>query len=298
LIYFNVALPSWCLAASDNSVEADMRYSDILLHLTRDQRTAEKIDAALAVASRFKASVTALYTMPVPMPPYYMGEYVPAEFYQQTHEEMKTSAARVKAAFEESAAKADLAARWVEAEQDAETAIRMMGRTCDLVVVGQPDPDTSSLEDGLQVQPGDLAISLGRPVLTIPYIGKFAAVGRKVAVAWDGSREASRAVHDALPLLKEASSVEILTVNPGPEVSASAAALTQHLLHYGIAARSNRMMAKDIGTGDVILSTLADTGADLLVMGVYGHSRLQELVLGGVSRTVIDSMTLPVLLSN
>ncbi|MFN3400060.1 MAG: universal stress protein [Ferrovibrio sp.] len=275
-----------------------MRYSDILLHLTNDHRTVEKIDAAFTLAKRFKASVTALYTMPVPMPPYYMGEYVPAEFYQQIHEEMKISAARAKAAFEDSVAKADLAARWVEAEQQPETAIRMMGRTYDLVVVGQPDPDMSAPEDGLEVEPGDLAISLGRPVLTIPYIGRFATVGRKVAVAWNGSREASRAVHDALPLLKDASSVEILTVNPEPEVSASAAALAQHLLNYGIAARSNRVATTDIGDGDAMLSTLADTGADLLVMGVYGHSRLQELVLGGVSRTIIDSMTLPVLMSN
>lgn len=275
-----------------------MRYSDILLHLTNDHRTAEKIDAAFTLAKRFKASVTALYTMPVPMPPYYMGEYVPAEFYQQIHEEMKISAARAKAAFEDSVAKADLAARWVEAEQQPEIAIRMMGRTYDLVVVGQPDPDMSEPEDGLQVEPGDLAISLGRPVLTIPYIGRFATVGRKVAVAWNGSREASRAVHDALPLLKDATSVEILTVNPEPEVSASAAALAQHLLNYGIAARSNRVAVTDIGDGDAMLSTLADTGADLLVMGVYGHSRLQELVLGGVSRTIIDSMTLPVLMSN
>jgi len=275
-----------------------MRYSDILLHLTNDHRTVEKIDAAFTVARRFKASVTALYTMPVPVPPYYMGEYVPAEFYQQTHEEMKISAAQAKVMFEDSAAKADLASRWVEAEQQPETAIRMMGRTYDLVVVGQPDPGKSSPEDGIQVEPGDLAISLGRPVLTIPYIGSFATVGRKVAVAWNGSREASRAVHDALPLLKDANSVEILTVNPEPEVSASAAALTQHLLNYGIAARSNRVTAKEIGDGDAMLSTLADTGADLLVMGIYGHSRLQELVLGGVSKTIIDSMTLPVLMSN
>lgn len=275
-----------------------MRYSDILLHLTKDNRTVEDLDVALALARRFKASVTALYTMPYPVPPYYMGEYVPADFYQQIYDDMKASAAKAKAAFEVSAAKADVAARWVEAEQNPETAIRMIGRTCDLVVVGQPDPDASSLEDGTQISLGDLAISLGRPVLAIPYIGRFPTLGKKVAVAWNGSREASRAIHDALPLLLDATSVEIITVNPGPEVSASAASLIQHLLHYGIAARANRVMVKDIDDGDAILSTLADTGADLLVMGVYGHSRLRELVLGGVSSTILDSMTLPVLLSN
>jgi nucleotide-binding universal stress UspA family protein len=277
--------------------EDDMRYSDILLHLTKDHRTVEKVDIALGLAKRFKASVTALYTMPYPMPPYYMGEYVPADFYLQIQEEMKNAAARAKAAFEESATKADVAARWVEAEQDPMTAIRMIGRTSDLVITGQTDPDLS-LEDGIQVEPGDLALSLGRPVLAIPYIGKFPTVGKKIAVAWNGSREASRAVHDALPLLQDASSVEIVTVNPEAEVSASAASLIQHLLHHGIAARANRIMVKEIGDGDAILSTLADTGADLLVMGAYGHSRVQEMVLGGASRTILDSMTLPVLLSN
>lgn len=275
-----------------------MRYSDILVHLTKDHRTVEKFDIALALAKRFKASVTALYTMPYPMPPYYMGEYVPADFYSQIQEDMKISAGRAKAAFEESAAKADVAARWIEAEKDPATAIRMIGRTCDLVVVGQPDPDASSLEDGVQVDLGDLTLSLGRPVLAVPYIGTYPTIGKKIAVAWNGSREASRAMHDALPLLQDASSVEIVTVNPEPEVSASAASLIQHLLHHGIAARANRVTVRDIGDGDVILSTLADTGADLLVMGAYGHSRVQEMVLGGASRTILDSMTLPVLLSN
>lgn len=275
-----------------------MRYSDILLHLSKDQRTVEKADVALALAKRFKASVTALYTLPYPMPPYYMGEYVPAEFYQQLYDESKAAAAQAKAAFETVAAKADVAARWVEVEQDSESAIRMIGRTCDLVVASQPDPNSPALERGVQVELGDLALSLGRPLLAIPYIGKFATVGKRIAVAWNGSREAARAVHDALPLLQDASSIEIITVNPEPEVSASAASLIQHLLHYGIAARPNRVVVKDIGDGDAILSTLADTGADMLVMGVYGHGRLQEMVLGGTSRTILASMTVPVLLSN
>lgn len=275
-----------------------MRYSDILLHLSKDHRSVEKLDISLALAKRFKASVTALYTMPYPMPPYYMGEFVPATFYQEISEEQKLAATRTKAALEEAAAKVDVAVRWVEAEQDPEAALRLLGRTCDIVVVGQPDPGSSPLDEGTLVSPGDLALGLGRPVLVVPYVGHYATTGNKVTVAWNGSREAARAVHDALPILQDAKVVEILMVNPTPDVSASAASLIQHLLHHGISSRTNKAVVDDIEDGEAILSALADAGADLLVMGAYGHSRVQEMVLGGASRSILDSMTVPVLLSN
>jgi nucleotide-binding universal stress UspA family protein len=274
-----------------------MRYSDILLHLTQDHRSVEKFDLALTLARKFKASVTALYTIPYPMPAYYMGEFVPPEFYQQISDETKASAAKTKAAFEEAVAKADVAARWVEAELDPESAIRSLGRTCDIVIAGQSDPD-AALDAGLPIGPGDLALSLGRPVLAVPYVGHFPAIGKKVTIAWNGSREATRAVHDALPLLQDAKSVDILTVNPTPEISASATSLSQHLIHYGMPARVNKTVVQDIEDGEAILSTLADAGSDLLVMGVFGHSRLQEMILGGTSRTILNSMTTPVLLSS
>ena len=173
-----------------------------------------------------------------------------------------------------------------------------LGATCDLAVVGQLNPDLDRARAETGSLPADLALTLGRPVLVVPYIGSYPSPGNTVMVAWNGTREAARAVHDALPLLKAARSVTIFCIDPDPQQSDSAAALVKHLLHAGIAARTKHTLSGDMAVGDVMLSALADAGADLLVMGAYGHSRLRETVFGGVTATLLTSMTVPVLLSN
>ncbi len=170
-------------------------------------------------------------------------------------------------------------------------------RYADLIVAGQTDPDWdfSPVLDF----PERLAIESGRPVLVVPYAGRHLEIGRNAVVAWKPTREAARAVFDALPLLKSAQNLQILEVNehhpPGavPD-TALAAALSRH----GIKSTHRVSAAADIATGDEILSRLAGAGADLLVMGAYGHSRMRELVLGGVTRHISRHMTAPTLWSH
>jgi nucleotide-binding universal stress UspA family protein len=137
-------------------------------------------------------------------------------------------------------------------------------------------------------------------VIFVPYIFKGAAQLDRVMVCWDGSRAATRAVADSLPLLGKAKQVEIVIVASGRPKSdeVPGADLAQHLARHGLKVDVKRITSPDIDVPSTILSYAADSSADLIVMGGYGHSRLREFVLGGVTRSLLESMTVPVLMSH
>lgn len=179
------------------------------------------------------------------------------------------------------------------------------GRRADLVVVGQADTD-SIMPEGPGMLAQEVLMSVGRPVLIVPQAGRFGDIGRCPLIAWTESREAARALRDALPLLRDAEKVHLLEIGPPRAAEEEIArrrdglaSLRRYLEAHGLPAASEYLPgASDIGDASLILSRAADLGADLLVMGGYGHSRLQELVLGGVTRSILSSMTLPVLMSH
>jgi nucleotide-binding universal stress UspA family protein len=136
----------------------------------------------------------------------------------------------------------------------------------------------------------------------VPYAGQFERVGERVLVAWNASRESTRAINDALPLLKNAAMVTVLAVNPKHGIEGHgdvpAADIALHLARHGVKAEAAHTIAKDISEGDALLSYAADLGVDLIVSGGYGHSRAREMVFGGVTRTLLQEMTVPMLLSH
>lgn len=278
-----------------------MGYQDILLHLSDDPRNAVKTDVALRLAQKFKAHLIALYTVPPPVVPYYSGEFVPAAFIQQQVDELLAAAAKAQAAFEAAAAREGVAAEWIVTEGAPVEAAATAARAVDLVVMGQPDP---SPQEGILVSPAvgllphEVALSAGRPVLALPYAGQFTSIGKRVMVAWNGAKEATRAVHDALPFLKAAEKVTVLCINADKSRGTPGADLVRHLARHGVKVELASTVADDISVGEALLSTVADREIDLLVMGAYGHSRLREVVFGGVTETILDSMTVPVLLSH
>jgi nucleotide-binding universal stress UspA family protein len=172
-------------------------------------------------------------------------------------------------------------------------------RTADLVVYGQAAPDWR-LPTGFR--PEDIIVGAGRPVLVVPYAGAFDALGRRVLVAWDGTREASRALHDALPLMGQAEAVTVITVTARETVPdedrASLDRVIRHLQRHGIAAQTEETVGGGIPVSDLLLSRAADLGADLLVAGAYHHSQFREALIGGVSRELLDHMTLPLLMAH
>jgi nucleotide-binding universal stress UspA family protein len=190
---------------------------------------------------------------------------------------------------------------WRAREGEAGEVAVLHARYADLAIVGQRDPDDEALGSTGDL-PERIALAAGRPVLVVPYAGTFAAVGQRVLVAWNAGREATRAVNDALPLLEGAAKVTVLAVNPGGGIhghgDVPGADIALHLARHGVRAEASALTSGDVDVGALLLSQAADLDADLIVMGAYGHSRLRELVLGGATREILRSMTVPVLLSH
>ncbi len=169
-------------------------------------------------------------------------------------------------------------------------------RLYDLTIVPQPDSDHDTFDN---VLPQEILFQSGGPVLFVPHIHKGPFEPRRIGIAWDGSRLAARAVRDAAPFLARAQAITIISINETPEpANASAAALAEHLARRGLIAQIERMHVHRAETQPALLSIAADAGLGLMVMGGYGHSRLQERILGGVTRGMLQSMTLPTLMSH
>lgn len=185
-------------------------------------------------------------------------------------------------------------------DDDARNSISLQARYCDLSVIGQTDPNDAS-----SVVPADLpehvVMHSARPVLIVPYAGQFGPVGKRVLVAWDASMAATRAVADAIPLLRRADAVDVVTFNPEEQVGMldekPGADIASYLARHGIKAAFTRQKI-NIPAGEALLSLTTDFASDLLVMGGYGHSRFREILLGGVTRTILESMTVPVFMSH
>jgi nucleotide-binding universal stress UspA family protein len=191
-------------------------------------------------------------------------------------------------------------AEWRETTSDALGAVTLHARYADLVVIGQQNPEWPSGVDKLFER--SLPLAAGRPVLVVPYAFERRPVGRHVLVAWNASREAARAVNDALPLLERASHVHVVAFQPEQSGSAHGgepgADIALYLARHGVKVTVSRYDAPDMDVGNQLLSRAFDLSADLIVMGAWGHSRLREFVLGGVTRTLLESMTVPVLMSH
>ncbi|HEY1795043.1 MAG TPA: universal stress protein [Stellaceae bacterium] len=174
-----------------------------------------------------------------------------------------------------------------------------LAKTADLIVAGQFERQGRGRT---AVRPEDIALACGRPVLIIPYAGNFPTIGTRVLVAWDTTREAARALHDAMPLMEMAEAATVVTVVSSESEREGALAsldrVVRHLEHKGISAQAEATLRGDLGVSDVLLSRASDIGADLIVSGAYHHSPYREALFGGVTYDLLDHMTVPVLMSH
>ena len=172
-----------------------------------------------------------------------------------------------------------------------------LARSFDLSVIRQAEPNKAEQE--VPIIEGALLES-GRSVIVVPYVQTQGAKFNCVMVGWDGSRTAARAIGDAMPVLERAKMIEVFTVVAGPTKNTELPGIDigQHLSRHGLKVEVKRIPADGINVPEAILSHAADISADFMVMGGYGHSRLREYVLGGATRGILASMTLPTLMSN
>ena len=278
-----------------------MTIKTILLHANDERRVGGLVDAAAHLATRHEAHLIGLYVMP-PIPTY-GATTIGAGMIKSGLAQFREEAKRSQSAFEAACKGRPFVTEWRLVEpkfQGVAEAVMDHGRAADLIVASQRDRsfDFTHLLD----VPERLAIESGRPVLIVPHAGRFAKFGHRVTIAWNGRREAARAVFDSLPLLKAAGSVRIVWVNPQETPTAAGdlptAEIATALARHGVKCEAATASASDVTVGDALLSGLTDDGSDLLVMGAYGHSRLSEFVFGGATRHVLDHMTCPVLMSH
>lgn len=260
-----------------------MAYKDLLVIVDDDPHASERISHAVDLAERFDAHLAGLCVSMTASP------------------EATQRAGRARQLFDDEIGRRVISTEWRSSRDFPVDVAALQARYADLIVLGQLDP-ADAQAPVTSPRPEDVALSVGRPILVIPYVGRYDPIGQCVLVGWDASREATRAVNDAMPLLATASTVTVLTVDPAigrtEHGDIPGADIALHLARHGVNARIEKTISGGIGIGDLLLSRASDLGADLLVMGAYGHSRVRELVLGGATRTVLHSMTLPVLMSH
>lgn len=274
-----------------------MAVKDILVHVDNSRACENRIRLASRLAQAFDGHLTGLYVVQRADIPLYVEAAIPAEILAQAAEALEERAQGARKQFESVVGEHTVLSEWRTSEDELTAALTEQIRYVDVAVIGQSDPDDGAdVSDGLADR---VVIESGRPVLVVPYIGAPKRVGDYVIVAWNNSRESARAINDALPILQGAKRVEVVAFDPRAEAYEIACAdISLHLSRHGVRAEAHAMAVAEIDIGDALLSRAADSGADLIVMGAYGHSRFREVVLGGVTRHLLEHMTVPVLMSH
>jgi nucleotide-binding universal stress UspA family protein len=274
----------------------------ILVHVDGSRAAARRLAAACGLARRMEAALTALYTGApggveiLPFTPVVRPGASPSPL--ATEDQRRDQARKV---FDECRRASGFDAAWAQTSRLPMTeAFTQQALFADLLVLGQHDP--ADAESGSV--PADFVESVllasGRPGLVLPHIGIGTSIGSTVAIAWKETPEAARAVTAALPFLRQARRVHVLAWGgeEPPAAEGQPLDLERYLHAHGVAFTWDRAGAGRQQIGELLLSRAFDFGADLLVMGCYGHSRAHEWILGGASRTILQSMTLPVLMQH
>jgi len=280
-----------------------MSYKDLLVHLDNSDICEQRIDAAIALAKRQEARLTGIALALESTISTYIGIDFPASLNEQQQEIVKQAAQEAVDRFTAKAKAAGIQYRVKTVACPASKAPEMLAfyaRHADLTFVGQPNPDKRGKSFHEALMNGVLHQS-GRPVYMVPYIGVHKHKVRKAVIAWNGDKKSVRAVNDAIPLLRGRGEVTVLVVNPkqrGEEYGGSMGDnLVSHLKQHGIEARVDMQTIPDLSIDTILLNYVSDIGADLLIMGAYGHSRLREKAFGGVTESILHQMTVPVLMS-
>lgn len=269
-----------------------MNFKDIMVHIDNRPTCASRLQVAIQLAVQQQARLTGLYVIPHP-------------YYASHHVDPQQLADEARQRFETAVAGAKLESEWVCVDSlksglDLPQALNLQAHYRDLLIISQTDLSTPDRTIPPEL-PERAVLGAGRPVLIVPYAGDFRTFGRRVMLAWRGGPESSRAVHDAMPLLRQADLVRVISIQGtgGDEAfEAHNADICRHLVHFGINASGEKLTSAGLSVGDLILNRCADEGIDLLVMGAFAQSRRGHQTLGEVGRLLLKSMTVPVLMSH
>ena len=274
---------------------------DLVVNLTLEAARDPAAEFALSIASAFEAHIaaTAFAFDPVVTPAVLDG--LSATWVDVQREESRASAKAAIAKFEAAAQREGLSFEHRLFETSLGDAIAVFGkiaRRFDLSVVKQQEPDRPNGDD-LIVEAG--LFQSGRPVVIVPYIQKASLKLDRIMVAWDGSQRAAHHIpDDAMPFLTRAKAIDVVMVTTGhtKKDEVPGVEIGTHLARHGLKIDVHQLVAEDIDVANTILSFAADNATDFIVMGGYGHSRLREFVLGGTTRSILRTMTVPALMTH
>jgi nucleotide-binding universal stress UspA family protein len=273
---------------------------DLVVNLAIGNPRDVAVDYAVSIAEDFEAHLCGIaFSYEPVVPPSIMGG-IPADVIDAQWAASARAADAAIARFEAAAKREGIVAEHRKLEASLGGAGNLFGRLArrfDLSVVGQAEPKHGPAQD--LVIEGALFGS-GRPVIVVPYIQRGGLKLDRVLICWDGSRPAARAIADAMPFLVRAAAIDVVIVASGREKSDEIPGVDmgEHLARHALKVEVKRIVSTDLDVPNTILSYAADSGADLIVMGGFGHSRLREFVLGGATRGILASMTVPALMSH
>lgn len=277
-----------------------MAYKTILVHCDGGRGMEARLKLAVDLADRFDSHVVGLHVRQRFHAPAFTDADIAMDALYRTYEATaKAEEAAAASVFRKVVGTKGHSSEWRVIDRHADDeALSGRARYADLVIVGQSDPDAPTMA------PPDLAENVAmtseRPVLVVPHVGVMKPQGKTVMLCWNDSREAARAATGALPLLAAADKVIVLLIDPanGADREELGIDVAEWLARHSVKVTVQRDSAAGSDVGGVILSRAADHDVDLIVMGIYGHSRMREMVLGGASRTLLGSMTVPLLIAH
>ncbi|WP_321924664.1 universal stress protein [Paraburkholderia guartelaensis] len=279
-----------------------MTYKTVMVHLDTSTGAHTRLSLALRLARKFDAHLDGVFAMSDPHPVGFYAMTGTPDIYDAHRRFLADKREAVERLFRAELSRTQVPGAWAAPEGYPVATIMQCSRSADLVILGQSRPkdrESYVADDFLET----VVLGAGRPVLLVPEAGDSGTVGERVLVAWNGSREAARAIHDALPFIARAAHVTIAAVStalaPRPADASCADVVAMLKRHVTIPVDISRLdHPATVSTGDTLLKHAADGNYDLLVAGAYGHARFHEFVLGGVTRKILSSMTLPVLMSH
>ncbi len=269
-----------------------MNLKDILIHIDTRPTCETRLEVGLKLARQQHSLLTGIYVIPHP------HFLTPKTDYHKQAEKAEKN-------FREKAEKAGVDCDWISVDSktsglDVPNAINLYAHYRDLLVISQTDPDAPDqiIPDNL---PEKAILGSGRPVLVVPYAGHYNHDIKRILLAWRGGPESSRALHDAMPVLRQADKINVLTVQGQAfdQVNESKEAdICKHMSRYGLPLSCEKRSGKDLSVGDMLLNRCAEYGTDLLVMGATSQLRRGYLTLGETGRHLLKYMTAPVLMSH
>ena len=273
---------------------------DIVVNLSVGEKASPACDYAVSVAATFDAHLAGIAFLYDPIVPVSGAGYIPADVIDAQERENEEATRAALNRFNTACSRAGVGAEPLTLSASfagVGEQFSRVARRFDLSIVGQAEPESSAVEE---IIAESALFESGRPVIVVPYIQRAPLKLDNVMVCWDGSRASTRAIADAMPLLAKAGRVEVVIVTNerGKQDEIEGADMGEHLARHGLNVDVKRTALGDIDVADVLLSHAADAGSDFMIMGGYGHSRLREFVLGGVTRSIFRSMTVPVLMSH